>query len=160
MLAEVPASEQVQADLRAWGTDRLMAHYRSAKPWCELILNRWMPLAVLGEQHGLSLLFPMEKLFEKYVAAWLRVRVKAGTQIRTPAASESLCSHADNDMFPSVYGGRGAGHRATATVLDGARVPRSSYPPLQTLREWLHPEVLGRPGTRWRHVSAAWLRCV
>lgn len=99
MLAEVPASQQVQADLRAWGTNRLMAHYRSAKPWCELILNRWMPLAVLGEQHGLSLLFPMEKLFEKYVAAWLRGRVKSGTQIRTPAASESLCRHADNDMF-------------------------------------------------------------
>jgi DNA-binding transcriptional LysR family regulator len=72
-----------------------------------------------------SLLFPMEKLFEKYVAAWLRVRVKAGTQIRTPAASESLCSHADNDMLrlePDVListGAQrwGAGHEVKADRL-------------------------------------------
>ena len=41
-----------------------MAHYQAIKPWCELILNQQMPIAVSGEWRGMSLLFPMEKLFE------------------------------------------------------------------------------------------------
>lgn len=71
ILAEVPASRQVAQDFRAWSRDRLMAHYQAVKPWCELILNQQMPMAVSGEWRGMSLLFPMEKLFESYVAGWL-----------------------------------------------------------------------------------------
>jgi len=99
MLAEVPPSLDVQEDLRKWRPDRLMAHYKAVKPWCELILSRMMPMAVLGEQAGLSFLFPMEKLFERYVAAWLRKQVRASTWIRTPAASESLCIHDGQPKF-------------------------------------------------------------
>ncbi|MGM9487778.1 McrC family protein [Ideonella sp. YS5] len=98
-LAEVPPSRRLREDFRAWGTDRLMAHYQAVKPWCELILNRHMPLAVLGEQFGLSLLFPMEKLFERYVAAWLRRQVASWVDIRTPASSESLCLHGGSPIF-------------------------------------------------------------
>ncbi len=72
MLGEVPASRQVIQDFRAWSRDRLMAHYQAIKPWCELILNQQMPIAVSGEWRGMSLLFPMEKLFEQYVEGWLR----------------------------------------------------------------------------------------
>ncbi|GAA0756135.1 McrC family protein [Ideonella azotifigens] len=98
-LIEVPSSRHVPGDFRAWGSDRLMAHYRAVKPWCELILNRLMPLAVLGVHQGLSLLFPMEKLFERHVAAWLRQHVLPEVGIRTPAASEALCLHLDRPMF-------------------------------------------------------------
>lgn len=99
LLAEVPPSRRVQEDFRAWGSDRLMAHYRAAKPWCELILSGQMPQAVLGGHRGMSLMFPMEALFERYVAAWLRANMAPGTQIRTPAASEYMCTHLDRPMF-------------------------------------------------------------
>lgn len=105
-LAGIPASRKVIDDFKAWGTDRLMAHYQAAKPWCELILRRHMPLSVLGEDWGMSLLFPMEKLFEGYVTAWLRKQLVPGLDIRTPAAFESLCVHEGDRFFqlqPDIY---------------------------------------------------------
>ena len=105
-LHEIPASRQVAQDLRAWSTDRLMAHYRAVKPWCELILNQHMPLAVAGDYQGISLLFPMEKLFERFVTGWLRRRLAPGGDLRTPARSLSLCTHADAPIFqlePDIF---------------------------------------------------------
>lgn len=99
LLAEVPASRRVRDDFQAWGTDRLMAHYKAARPWCELVLSGSLPEAVLGDHHGLSLLFPMEKLFERYVAGWLRSNMALDAHIRTPAASEYLCTHLERSMF-------------------------------------------------------------
>lgn len=98
-LAEIPASRRVEQDFRAWGNDRLLAHYRPIKPWCELILNQHMPLAVAGDHEGISLLFPMEKLFERFVARWLRASLARGVDIRTPARSESLCEHQQKPIF-------------------------------------------------------------
>ncbi|MDP3845401.1 MAG: McrC family protein [Pseudomonas sp.] len=99
LLAEVPASRQVPADLRAWSRDRLMAHYQAIKPWCELILDRKMPIAVAGEWQGMSLLFPMEKLFERYVEGWLRGQLLPGATLKPQAASEYLCAHGKERIF-------------------------------------------------------------
>lgn len=99
MLAEVPASQQVSQDLRAWSRDRLMAHYQAVKPWCELILNQQMPMAVSGDWRGMSLLFPMEKLFESYVAGWLGRHRAPGVKLTAPAIRHSLCQHNGSAMF-------------------------------------------------------------
>ncbi len=99
MLAEIPESRQVQADFRAWSRDRLMAHYQSVKPWCELILNRKMPLAVAGEWQGLSLLFPMEKLFERYVESWLGKNLLPTAKLTAQASSHYLCLHEQKGIF-------------------------------------------------------------
>jgi 5-methylcytosine-specific restriction enzyme subunit McrC len=99
LLQEVPASSLVREDLRAWRTDRLMAHYQPVKPWCELILNQQMPLAVAGQWQGISLLFPMEKLFERYVEAWLRRSLPLDAKLTGQAASEYLCAHNQGRMF-------------------------------------------------------------
>lgn len=98
-LAEIPPSRQVADDFRAWGQDRLLAHYRPIRSWCELILNQHMPLAVLGDHQGVSLLFPMEKLFERFVARWLRESLAPGMEMRTPARSEALCLHQQAPIF-------------------------------------------------------------
>ena len=98
-LAEVPASRQVQADFRAWSMNRLMAHYQAVKPWCELILNQQMPIAVSGEWQGMSLLFPMEKLFECYVEGWLRQQLLPTAQLTSQASREYLCEHGKGRMF-------------------------------------------------------------
>lgn len=116
-LIEIPPSRQVQQDWRAWGQDRLLAHYRPVKPWCELILGEHMPLALAGDFQGLSLLFPMEKLFERYVARWLRQQLPADAVLRTPARSQSLCRHEQQDFFqlqPDLF----VKHRERAWVLD------------------------------------------
>ena len=105
-LAEIPASLQVQLDFRAWGQDRLLAHYKPIKPWCELILNQHMPLAVAGGYQGMSLLFPMEKLFERFVGRWLRASLAADVDMCTPARSQSLCEHQQKPIFqlePDIF---------------------------------------------------------
>ena len=76
-----------------------MAHYQAVRPWCEIMLGQYMPLAVSGKTLGISLLFPMEKLFERYVEVKLRNKLPAPYSLTRQAASRSLCKHKDNDMF-------------------------------------------------------------
>ncbi len=99
MLAELPASRHVAQDFRAWSRDRLMAHYQAVKPWCELILNQQMPMAVSGEWRGMSLLFPMEKLFECYVEGWLRKQLAPAARLTSQASHAYLCEHGQGRMF-------------------------------------------------------------
>jgi len=98
-LADIPSSKKVAEDLKVWGQSRLMAHYRFVKPWCELILNQQTPIAVKGENSGISLLFPMEKLFEGFVIKWLRKHLSSKLEVQTPARSASLCTHIDRSIF-------------------------------------------------------------
>lgn len=99
MLAELPASRQVNQDLRAWSRDRLMAHYQAVKPWCELILNQQMPVAVTGHWRGMSMLFPMERLFECYVEGWLRKQLAPAARLTSQASRAYLCEHGQGRMF-------------------------------------------------------------
>lgn len=99
MLHELPTSRDIRADFRAWRNERLMAHYQPIKPWCELILHRHMPKAVAGEYRGISLLFPMEKLFEHHVGRWLRGQLALGARLTTQASRHALCTHAGDSMF-------------------------------------------------------------
>jgi 5-methylcytosine-specific restriction enzyme subunit McrC len=99
LLAEIPDSKDIQSDFRQWRNDRLMAHYQPVRPWCELVLGQHMPLAMCGKTHGISLLFPMEKLFERYVESRLRKQLPASYILRKQATSHSLCVHKDNSMF-------------------------------------------------------------
>lgn len=98
-LHEVPASTQLQQDWRAWSRTRLMSHYQPVRPWCQLVLGQGMPVALAGEQQGLSLLFPMEKLFESWVTRWLRKRLPPHLRLTAQAASEYLCWHDERRIF-------------------------------------------------------------
>lgn len=98
-MSEVPASANVAADFRAWRTDRMMINYKAVLPWCRLVLGQEMPLALQGANRGLSMLFPMEKVFERHVAAQLRRQLAAGTQLAVQPAREYLCEHEGKDMF-------------------------------------------------------------
>jgi len=98
-LHEIPPSRDVRQDFARWRTDRLMAHYQAVRPWCELVLGQQMPLAIQGASQGISLLFPMEKLFEQHVAKLLRRKLLNGAQLRTQAASEYLCKQDDKGIF-------------------------------------------------------------
>jgi len=95
----VPPSDNVQGDFRAWRNERLMAHYGAVRPWCELVLHRRMPYSLVGQWHGISLLFPMEKLFERFVAGWLNQNVASDVKVRTQAATEYLCFQQGERIF-------------------------------------------------------------
>ncbi len=99
LLAEIPSSRDIQSDFLQWQNDRLMAHYQPVRPWCELVLGQQMPLALRGKTQGISLLFPMEKLFERYLEVQLRKQLPAPYTLKAQAASLSLCKHGDGDMF-------------------------------------------------------------
>jgi 5-methylcytosine-specific restriction enzyme subunit McrC len=98
-LAPVPLSTNILQDFEHWRTDRLMAHYRAVKPWCSLILNKQAPLSMIGNTRAPSLLFPMEKLFERYVASCLQDCLLTGTKLVPTARRKYLCKHRDDDWF-------------------------------------------------------------
>lgn len=99
LLHDVPVSRDIAQDLKQWQHDRLMAHYQPVKPWVELILQQQTPLAVAGEWRGMSLLFPMERLFENYVAACLRETLASGATVSAQVSGEHLCIHRDKQVF-------------------------------------------------------------
>jgi 5-methylcytosine-specific restriction enzyme subunit McrC len=98
-LAEVARSRDVVGDFRQWSHDRLMSHYGSIRPWCELVLGNRNPLSTLGEWTGRSLLFPMEKVFENFVDASLRRRLPQGAKLKAQAASKYLCRQGSRQLF-------------------------------------------------------------
>lgn len=99
LLHEVPLSENVWSDFNQWRNDRLLTGYQAIKPWCELILRQRVPLALSQNWRGISLLFPMEKLFERYVANCLRRQVSNEASIKLQTRLHYLCGHDDGRMF-------------------------------------------------------------
>ncbi|OTP69753.1 McrC family protein [Caballeronia sordidicola] len=99
LLHAIPSSSDVTGDFCQWRNDRLMAHYQPLRPLCELILHQHMPLALRGAWHGISLLFPMEKLFERYVSSALARQLPAGATMYTQPCRASLCKHLDANAF-------------------------------------------------------------
>ncbi|MGR6839646.1 McrC family protein [Aliivibrio wodanis] len=90
---EIPLSLNYSLDFRKWSVDRSLVHYRSVKPWCELILSYQSPIALSGAHKGISFLFPMETLFERYVAIKLQKDLPSHLKLKTQASSQSLVSH-------------------------------------------------------------------
>lgn len=71
----VPPSLDHARDFGQWRGGREMVHYQPLLPWLRLILNQECPHSLKDDHAGISFLFPMEKLFEKYVEATLRRRL-------------------------------------------------------------------------------------
>lgn len=99
VLADIPKSRLIAADLRDWSSDRLMADYGPIKQLCELVLLRQTPFSISGNVQGLSMLFPMERLFEQYVMASLRKAAPVGMTVRSQASDHHLCQHLETGWF-------------------------------------------------------------
>ncbi|PVZ64531.1 McrC family protein [Pelagibaculum spongiae] len=98
-LADVPETRSVQQDLKAIRLDRGMSYYQDALRWSELVLKGFSPVAMHGETHAISLLFPMEKVFEAYVAKKLGSLIDIPYQLQLQAQSKSLVTHGGQNMF-------------------------------------------------------------
>jgi len=99
LMSEVPLSKNISSDFSQWRDDRLMAHYQPMRVWCELVLGEFMPMALRGKTEGISLLFPMEKLFETYIGQMLKIHLAPELELKFQASSEYLCEHGDGHIF-------------------------------------------------------------
>ena len=98
-IREIPYSQDYTQDFKRWHNDRHMAHYAAIRPWCELILGGSVPVTMVGQWQGISLLFPMDKLFEAFVAIKLNATLPPGVRLRTQSAEQCLCRHENRKIF-------------------------------------------------------------
>lgn len=99
MFAGIPDSKNIKADLGLWSDRRELAHYQPVHPWVKLILADESPVFSAGQWKGISLLFPMEQLFEEYVAKKLVSQLGAGYYLKTQACSKHLVQHQGKNWF-------------------------------------------------------------
>ena len=66
-LADVPSTADIHTDWRRHQVDRSMPHYRQAMQWVRLFLFNHGLATFSGTHTNLSLLFPMEQVFEDFV---------------------------------------------------------------------------------------------
>lgn len=97
--AEVPISTQVRVDFQRVRVDRGMTHYGDSLAWARLLLDEDSPLTGSGRNRAPSLLFPMEAVFEAYVAKHLPAQLMPNLQLSTQARSHHLVRHIDQDWF-------------------------------------------------------------
>lgn len=70
--------------------DRHMHHYEHALAWARLILLGQSPHCMQGDANAISLLFPMEAVFESFVTAWMRHRYDDSWYVDAQVNSHTL----------------------------------------------------------------------
>lgn len=86
----VDYSESYESDFSKCISDRSMNHYDKALSWCRVFLKGNSFTAFAGSEVALALLFPMEKIFESFVAAKFRKHLGNGVSLRTQDTRYSL----------------------------------------------------------------------
>ena len=78
---------------------RGMDYYKTPIAWARLILEGFSPLSMQGNAAAVSLLFPMEAVFEAYVASILRNQLKPPYRLKEQASSEYLVDYGSSRWF-------------------------------------------------------------
>jgi 5-methylcytosine-specific restriction enzyme subunit McrC len=99
VFADIPASTQIAHDFQQVRLDRGMDYYADALVWARLILEEQSPLTGSGTHLAPSLLFPMEALFEAFVAKHLSKKLVPPFKLKTQARSHHLVQHLERDWF-------------------------------------------------------------
>lgn len=97
--ADVPISRDPLHDFQRVQLDRNMRTYREALDWARLILQGLSPTSAVGGHQASSLLFPMEKLFETYVAKHFKKQLPAHLVLGTQVRRHHLVRHGDAQWF-------------------------------------------------------------
>lgn len=79
--------------LAQWSDGKYLYAYRAIKPWCQLILEKLNPDFQHGLHQGISLLFPMEKLYECWVGRSLALSLMRDYQLIEQAKRHYLLDH-------------------------------------------------------------------
>lgn len=87
---KVGFSTNYEGDLSRCFADRSVSHYQKVLSWCRVFLRGNSFTAFAGSEVALALLFPMEKVFESFIAARFRKHLSTGINIRTQDNRYSL----------------------------------------------------------------------
>ncbi|RTQ89644.1 McrC family protein [Stenotrophomonas maltophilia] len=99
VFAEVPVSHDPDQDMQRVQLDRNMRTYREALDWTRLILQALSPTSAMGVQRATSLLFPMERLFEAYVAKHFQKQLPEHLALDTQVRRHHLVHHGGAKWF-------------------------------------------------------------
>lgn len=99
VFADVPASTQARIDFQRVRLDRGMGYYADALAWTRLILDEESPLTGTGGYRAPSLLFPMEAVFEAFVAKHLARQLARPLILKTHVRSHYLVRHREQNWF-------------------------------------------------------------
>ena len=99
VFTDVPISERPSVDLLQVRLDRGMAHYSDALAWARLILEHESPLIGTGGHRSPSLLFPMEAVFEAFVAKHLKRQISLPFHLKPQVKTFSLVRHLEQNWF-------------------------------------------------------------
>jgi len=98
----IPGTEDYLLDFQRMQKDRLIQHYMPAMPVCRMILENLNPLTQEGDRQAISMLFPMEKVFEDFVAAKLPFQLK-DWNVSSQVHGKSLVEkHKNKTMFSLI----------------------------------------------------------
>lgn len=89
-LRTVPQCLDVSQDFRLIALDRNTQHYAPALQWAKLIIDGFRPAIAFGQQPIFSMLFDMNKLFERSVAQHLRQQLPDHWQLKTQQQGAAL----------------------------------------------------------------------
>lgn len=86
----VEYSKSYDEDFSKSSIDRSMNHYNKALSWCRVFLRGNSFTAYSGSEVALALLFPMEKVFESFVASKFHKHIGSSVSLRTQDTRYSL----------------------------------------------------------------------
>ncbi len=89
-----PICGSATQSLRQWSDGKYLLGYRAIRPWCQLILEQMNPDFQHGAHQGISLLFPMERLYEGWVGCGLAGTLHHDYQLTEQTKSQFLLEHA------------------------------------------------------------------
>lgn len=99
VFADVSVSTQPRIDFQRIRLDRGMGYYTNALAWSRLILEEESPLTGTGGHRAPSLLFPMEAVFETFVAKHLERQLARPLILKTQTRSHHLVRHREQNWF-------------------------------------------------------------
>lgn len=100
---DVPVSNNVKQDFNQVQLSRAMAHYRPSLAWAKLILGGLSPMSMKGDNDSPTLLFPMEVVFEAYVAKVLHKQLPSHLQLHTQVTSKRLALHVKEGASKELF---------------------------------------------------------
>lgn len=88
-----PVSGNASQFMSQWEDGKYLSAYKTIKPWSQLILENLNPDFQKGLHQGISLLFPMEKLYECYVGRSLALSLQSDYRMTLQSNQHSLLEH-------------------------------------------------------------------
>lgn len=89
-LSEISPSENYEADFARCAHDRSVKDYETVMRFCRVFLRGKSFSVYAGREHAFALLFPMEKLYEKYIAREMGRALSLGWRLKEQSKEKSL----------------------------------------------------------------------